>query len=244
MKIKNIIYRMIYSIFYIIYEKEYYHGKNRTLSYLFKNNHSENLCIVFSAFPKPGNKPGYDLIKSLWKKKINCSFLFIRDNFINFPSGGSYYLGKDGDYFGIELVSHFIKQFIKDNGFTKIISAGFSKGGTCAVIYGIKLQFDYIIPGACQYFIGTYLSQRNMKVLEALTGEKPVQEKTIHKLDMLTKKVITESSQIDHKPVIYLHYSNQEHTYNEHVVYLINDLIENGFHVNTDVGCYNDPMKG
>lgn len=245
MKIKNIIYRIVYSIFYMIYEKKYHKDiEGHNLSYIFKDNHSKNLCVVFSAFPKPGNMPGYDLIKSLWRRKCDCSFLFIKDNFINIPSGGSYYLGKDGNYFGIEFISSFINQFKKDNGFTKCISTGFSKGGTCAVIFGIKLQFDFIIPGACQYYIGTYLSQRDTKVLTELTGEDPVQEESIRELDMLTKEIITESSHTKHKPIIYFHYSDQEHTYHEHVVFLLHDLIENGFQVNTNIGCYNDHMKG
>ena len=67
--------KMGWKIFFALFEKKY-HFNNHTLKYLFVNNHTKNLCVVFSAFPDKDAMPGYNLVRTLVPNNRNFSYLF------------------------------------------------------------------------------------------------------------------------------------------------------------------------
>lgn len=56
-----------------------------------------------------------------------------------------------------------------------VVTIGSSKGGTCAILYGLMTNAEYIIAGACQYRIGSYLNcPYHINSQHELTGKKEV----------------------------------------------------------------------
>lgn len=120
---------------------------------------------------------------------------------------------------------------------------GSSKGGYAALYFGIKYGAKSIISGAPQYLLGNYLSiPEHKEILKYIMGDES--EKSISELNSLMPKVI---KQCRNNPDIYLHYSVKEHTYKEHIEFLINDLKKQKYNLyedrhdylnHSDVGVY------
>lgn len=201
--------------------------------YVYRKEKSDVLLVVFSAYAA-GLKPTYNYVRTLWGKGYG-QLLFIRDDFVNLPSGGAYYLGKNGDYHGKEAVLHLIEKIRRESGAKKVWGIGSSKGGTAALFFGIRAGFDGLILGGCQYLIGSYLKQHKMESLRLLTGMEQPDDREIAYLNAILPRAIREAK---HRPKIYLHYSNREHTYEEHIRDMIRDLKAEGFSLQEDVGDY------
>lgn len=104
--------------------------------------------------------------------------------------------------------------------------AGSSKGGTCAIYYGLKYEADEIFAGACQYHVGTYLSPEKLRdVFFAMMGQQ-ADEITINKLNRMLPEMIANHK--NSKTIVHVLYSKQEHTYDEHIIDLLSDLKYNG----------------
>ena len=99
---------------------------------------------------------------------------------------------------------------------------GTSKGGTCAIYYGLELRAVHVFSGACQYYIGNYLNNDNDKpILRGMLGDDYTQKD----LDELNKAVCKQFEKYkDNGTVIHLLYSEDEPTYPEHTVHLLRDL--------------------
>ena len=70
----------------------------------------------------------YIYIRTL-KKYKEYNYLFVLDDMVRIPTGRSYYLGSNGDYWGLDAIPRLIK-FIK--GMQKnnlVVTIGSSKGG-------------------------------------------------------------------------------------------------------------------
>lgn len=137
-------------------------------------------------------------------------------------------MGNMGNYWGIEAIPEMILSFKHKLSARKLITVGSSKGGSCALLYGAKTGADYIIAGACQYRIGTYLNcPYHIMSLRELTGEKDslkeVSKKAISRLDDLIFEALKENRNIKNTK-IWLHYSNKEHTFFSDIKFLIEDL--------------------
>ena len=231
--------KMGWKIFFALFEKKY-HFNNHTLKYLFVNNHTKNLCVVFSAFPDKDAMPGYNLVRTLVPNNRNFSYLFLLDDMVNIPRGGSYYLGCEGDYYGIELVNTFLRYMIDKYHFSTTIAVGSSKAGTAALMFGLPMHMNYLIIGACQYKIGTYLNcGYHMNTLKKLTGYNEIPESVINALDQIVPNAVLNNDEID-KTKIFIHYSTQEHTYKEHIEQLIDDLHKKGYSIIEDIRDYSD----
>lgn len=202
--------------------------KYKSLKYLFYKKKSSNILIIsFSGF-SGGSPARYNYIKTI--KNINCNQLFILDDF-GYQKQGSYYLGENGNWFLPEMIEELIKKIQDENNIKKTVMIGSSKGGSAALLYSIKLQADACIIGAPQYYIGDYLNiDRHLPILEGIMGDTSTE--SVEKLNNVLSDCIS-VSQI-HKPDVYIHYSPMEHTYNEHIVYMIKDLKEYGYKVIED----------
>ena len=117
-------------------------------------------------------------------------------------------------------------------GYKHIYTAGSSKGGTCAIYYGLKYNVDEVYASACQYHIGKYLSNKP-KVLIGMMG-KHYTGNSLKTLDNMVPNMIKEHALS--KTIINCFYSEKEHTYEKHIVDLKKDLEESGikYTVTTD----------
>lgn len=100
--------------------------------------------------------------------------------------------------------------------------AGSSKGGTAAIYYGLQCNANVVYSGACQYYIGDYLNRPQFApIVKGMTGKEPSDE-VISNLNKIMPEHLRKHEGAT--TIIYLLYSKGEHTYQEHIVDLINDL--------------------
>ena len=200
------------------------------LNYMFyKEKKSKNLVIVFSACTREGVKARYNYVRTLKNIKINK--LFILDDF-GCDKRGEYYLGEAPKYNVENAVKSLIDKY--KNKYNRIYFIGSSKGGFAALNFGFKYDNSIIIIGAPQFYLGNYLSDtpniltyRSMKL-----DEKEV--------NFLNKKIINEILNKKKNIKVYLHYSNQEHTYKDHVKDLIKELKKNNVFLEEDIANYKE----
>lgn len=215
-KIKSIATRLF------IWSKEHRWGGVR---YFYINNNSPVLLIIFSGFGSDDHRV-YNYIKSLIQLK--CDKVYILDNW---GYKGSYYWFENGMSYPEERVTLFINQFVKNKKYKKVCTAGSSKGGTCALYYGLLCNANEIYAGACQYRIGNYLSiPIHQKIMEAMMGSGVGVDK-IELLNNKLKNVIY--NRINPDVRINLQYSKveQEKTYQTDMSYMIDDLKANGYSI-------------
>lgn len=190
---------------------------------------SKTLIVGFAAFPGAGIPAGYNYVMRL--SGIKANKLFLLDDIWNPANIGSYYLGKDGDWYLERDVLDLLRQMKEKHTFDKVIMIGSSKGGTSALYFGIKTEADFCVIGAPQYHVGSYLSSEHSRpILKTIMGDDS--QASIDKLN----GYITEEMQKDHtkKPTVYIHYSPKEHTYKDHIKDMIADLKASGYQVVED----------
>lgn len=210
-------------LYFAVSEKTF-QGK---VKYLFQRNQSKTLAIIFSGFP--GNeKPVYNYVKTL--KNWKTDKLFILDDF---AYKGSYYWYQNGSDDPLKYVSSLINQTVnkKTGGYDKIVTLGSSKGGTCAIYFGLTSKADEVYAAACQYYIGQYLNtDEHRRIFQSMMGaDASDAEQKI--LDSMMPDVLQANA--GSRTQIHLMYSKEEHTYQEHIADLIKDLDKNGI-VHTD----------
>ena len=122
------------------------------LKYLFESHNSNTLIIVFSGMAT--RKPKYMYMRTL--KDVNVDKLFILDDF---GHKGSYYWFEDGSDKPLKLTEGLISAILESRKYKYVYTAGSSKGGSCAIYYGLMFNVTEVIASACQYYIGTYLTE-------------------------------------------------------------------------------------
>lgn len=216
MSIKSILMRLYFAV-----NERKFQGREK---YLFQKNHSKTLAIIFSGFSE---KPVYNYVKTLrnWK----ADKLFILDDF---AYRGSYYWYGNGSKEPMILTQSLINQFVNRGGYDRVVTLGSSKGGTCAIYYGLTMGADEVYAAACQYHIGSYVNtseDNRIKVFKSMMGvDAGVAEQQI--LDAIMPKLFEEKA--DSKTQIHLMYSKDEHTYTDHIKDMITDMDK--FHINHD----------
>ncbi len=202
-----------------VQEKTY----QKRLKYLFFDKKSDTLLICFSAFP-PGNIRLYNNVKGF--ENLNVDRLYINDTF---GYKGSYYLYENGSKEPFELTCGLLRKYLGGGKYTKVYMAGTSKGGSCAIMFGLLFNADKVFSGACQYHIGTYLNTPDhYPIFESMMGKGASKnEEAILNGEM--PAIIEKSSGT--KTTIHLLYSKQEHTYEEDIKDLLDDLKKNNISV-------------
>lgn len=226
-------YDYIYNKLYLLLREKTYVHDNIGIKYIFEKHQSDVLCIVFSACTRKGIKARYNYIRTLKKYKVNK--LFILDNY-GFDSRGAYYLGQNGKFDIEKVVEELIEKIKRETNSNECIFLGSSKGGYAALYFGMNFNNSKIIVGAPQYFLGNYLKgDANQHILEYIMGDKS--DESINYLNKLLHKKITSSI---NRYSIYIHCSKEEHTYKNHISYLIEDLKENSRYVETEILNYRE----
>lgn len=190
-------------------EVRYKHKKSK---YDFKH-----LIIVFSGFlnKDPGN---YDFINAL--NDCPADVLWIGDNF---NGSYAYYLCADMD-FGIEVaVTEFIHHKIQELGLSldNVTATGFSKGGSSALYYGLKLKLNNIVVSVPQINIGSYLKNYWSHVADKVMGEKYTSIE-VSTLDKLIVQLLKTETKFDRN--IYLLTSEADMQYKTEIEPYLNDF--------------------
>lgn len=213
-------------------QKKYANG-NISLKYLFdRNKKSKTLVVVFSACTREGVKARYNYVRTL--KKVKTNKLFILDDFAEDKRGG-YYLGQYPEFLVEKTVEKLILTFYERYGAEKLILCGSSKGGWASLDFGFSLNLPnkVIVCGAPQYLLGNYLC--HFPITFSFIKGNATAEEVVEELNVHAKRRMEWACLL---PKIYLHYSVNEHTYNDHIADLLNDLTNMGISFSEDRATY------
>lgn len=239
MNFKGITYKKIHDFLHskirqLVYEKTY-NGENPIKYLLYQNKSSDVLIVVFSSLTRPGVPARYNYIRTL--ENCNVNKLFILDD-LGPDHRGCYCLGKNREY-SIEKDTQDLIDKIKNEFQIKhTIYTGSSKGGWCALNFGLNDKNADIIVGGCQYNLGTYfVVLPNIRLDNWLWGPN-YSEMDVEILNGKIKEKIERGNSSNNR--IHVHYSDKEHTYEEHIMYMLEDLRNNGFTYDEEVLHYED----
>ena len=213
-------------------KKYFYKAGNITLKYLWqKDENSDRLIVIFSACTRAGLKARYNYVRTL--KDVKANKLFILDDISN-DGRGCYYLGKWPDFLVSRAVKELLDKIIAETNPKTIFFGGSSKGAYASMYFGTMYDNVKIIMGAPQYRLGFYLTHDAYKdTFDFICGSND--KDTVSKeLDLLLADAIDKGTPRE----VYIHYSDAEHTYEEHIVYFLEKLNEKGYTVKSDVQHY------
>ena len=187
------------------------------LNYLWFRNNSDSLLIVFSAFTGP--KRRYNYVRGF--KNIRVDKLYVLDPFAYL---GSYNLYENGSDLPKVLTEGLLSEIIKKGKYKTVYTAGSSKGGTCAIYYGLEVGAEHIFSGACQYNLGSYLHRPDHeKIFLSMMGETAGEREADILNDIMPNQLEKDSNS---KSVVHVFYSKKELTYQRQIVDLLNKLKE------------------
>lgn len=186
------------------------------LQYLFYPNKKSNVLLI--AFSACAEKPQYNYVKTL--KTIKANKLFIKDNFSDNKRGCYYLNGSDLNVEDATIL--LIEKMVKKTKSKSLVFVGSSKGGYSALNIGIHFSEANIVIGAPQYLLGNYLHDSKMysQMNFLYSGDNGFKDRDALN-EYLRNKIKLMHSNIKK---LYIHYSDSEHTYSEHIVYLLRDL--------------------
>lgn len=218
----------------IIYAQRSYEYDGVRVKYLLRKKRSaDTLIIVFSSCTRKGIKARYNYVKTL--DGLECNRLHILDDYAE-DGRGSYYLGKDFTFSEEKATDKLIENVIASFSPRKVIYCGSSKGGYAALNFGLKRENAYLIVGGPQYYLASYLkgTEDNCTYRHIVGKDSKEREKVI---EYYLQERIRNNPYISTQK-IYIHYSLNEHTYKEHICFLLQELKKNGYYVEEDVESY------
>lgn len=219
----------------ILYAQRKFEYDGIRVKYLLKRKkNSDTLVIVFSSCTRKGIKARYNYVRTL--NKVNCSRVHILDDYAE-DGRGSYYLGDNFTFREEKATNALIDKLLHDLAPQKAIFCGSSKGGYAALNFGLQQKGAYIITGAPQYYLASYLRGEdgsNCTYTHIIGQETPEKFAALenHLHDRICEKKYNATQKI------YIHYSKSEHTYKEHICHLLDELNKNGYRVFEDVADY------
>ncbi len=217
----------------ILWEQKVFKYQDVDVKYMLKRKKdSDALVIVFSACTRKGLKARYNYVKTL--DNIRCNKLFILDDYAK-DHRGSYYMGHDFKFDEEAAVEALIKKLLEEIKPEKTVFCGSSKGGYAALNFGMKFENSYMVVGAPQYYLASYLKQGNEYTLEHILGDYTPEK--AQKLDNYMHDRISANKHKDTQK-IFIHYSDKEHTYEEHIKDMLADFANNDYMVEEDVADY------
>lgn len=186
-----------------------------------KEKSSDRLIVVFSGWPSVKIRGGaYNYVRTL--KEIRANKLFILDN-EGFEGLGTYYLGNSCRWLQNNVIDEFIRKIIEKCQAKEVIFVGSSKGATCALLYGLRMNADKVICGSPQYRIARYMQhsgEHQKKTLPMVLENSNYSEEDIDALVADAVKLP------DRKTKIHLMYSSEERAYPVDLHLLVDQLRE------------------
>lgn len=216
----------------LLTQEKKFHYNHTTLKYMLQDEGEDNLIIVFSACTRKGLRARYNYVRTL--KNTRGTKLFILDDKAKDHRGG-YYIGSNFQFEEELATKQFIDTMIEHTKPKKVIFCGSSKGAWAAMNFGLQYENSFIIAGAPQYYLATYLIEDDSLItLEHIMGERT--EEKVTYLDTYLQKRIQSCK--DHGNQIFLHFSNQEHTYFEHIKDMVDELEDHNYQVTYHIESY------
>ena len=210
------------------------------IHYLLYKKPSKTLIIGFQALPVLPNDFRYNYVSTLSGTK--ASKLYIQDDF---APHGNYYLGGNGTFETEKHVLALIRSTIEKCKAEKLIFIGSSKGGYCAVNFGIEFPNSCMVVGAPQYYVGDFMTEVKKfgSTIETVVGS-PKTEQKIQKLNTRLRGKI-EADEYADTQTVYMHCSVNDKTYEKHVSDMIRDMEHAGIRVVFDKSEYegHDDLK-
>lgn len=233
MKIKKYIEYIYIKIIQKFKEKKYKYN-NMEIKYIFeKNRTSKDLIIIFSACTRKGIKARYNYIRTI--KKMDINKLFILDDFAE-DKRGEYYIGEYPEFLLEKNVKTLIDTYIKKINVNNIFFVGSSKGGYAALNFGVMYDNSKMIVGAPQFWLGKFLlAPDNKTTLNSMVKDN--ESNAIEELNEHLKRNLLNNI-FYHSQKIYIHYSDKEHTYMDHIIDLLKILNDKRYNVTSDIGHY------
>lgn len=218
----------------ILWEQKVFSMEDIKVKYIFKKKKDAGvLVVVLSACTRKGLKARYNYVKTL--NGLHCNRLYILDDYGK-DCRGSYYMGYDCNFKEEEAVKALINKIMEESKPEKVVFCGSSKGGYSALNFGTQYPNSVMIVGAPQYYLTSYLvTSGNLYTLEHIIGNRT--EERDARLEHYLENKLKSNPYIDTQQ-IFLHFSDKEHTYEEHIRHMLKDLEECGYHVEKDVADY------
>lgn len=211
----------------ILHEKIHSEFGVRVKYMFFKSAGSDTLVVSFPACAP--NAARYNYVRAL--SAFNCDKMFLLDDFGTNHQGC--YLVEDRVESCVKLL---ICSKLTGGGYKRAIFIGSSKGGYIALNFSFLFPDITVIIGAPQYFLGDYLGgPTHLPNLRYILGDDITEEKKQALNNRLRNRIL--SSEIKPK-LVYIHYSNQEHTYEEHIKWMLTDLRTAGVELHEDIADY------
>ncbi|MBU9847015.1 accessory Sec system protein Asp2 [Rahnella ecdela] len=185
---------------------------------------NKHLIIVFSGFGAT-NMFTYDFLTAL--NDCPATVIWIKDDF---NECCSYYLCKDLDFSISHSVNSFIEEKLLELDLNKnnCTLAGFSKGGSTALYYGLKFNYKNIICSVPQLRIGTFINNDWPQVAKHMLGD--ITKEKLQELDSLIPDLLSTCDDVDKN--IYLLTSKIDKQYPEQVKpYLLEFIRYNNFNL-------------
>ncbi len=218
----------------ILWEQRVFVHKNVKVKYILKKKeNTDTLAIVFSACTRKGLRARYNYVKTL--NGLDCNRLYILDDYGE-DHRGSYYMGENFQFNEEVATKALIEKIIAEIGAKKLVFCGSSKGGYAALNFGMDFPDSRMVIGAPQYYLTSYLlDSENLFTLKHILGDRSAKkDETLEYY--LRNKIEKNPNKTSQK--IYLHFSDKEHTYEEHIKHMIKDMEEKGYQLETDVADY------
>lgn len=194
----------------------------KRMKYMYFDNNSDTLLIIFNAFG--GKKPRYNYIRGLRDIKT-VDYLYILDDF---GYTGSYLLYENG-HNNVEIMAIGLINFILNKKkYKQILTAGSSKGGTCAIYFGLIFNASAIFSGACQYNLGSYLHRSDHeRIFKGMMGNDAGSEDAELLNSIMPKHLVRYSK--TYNGIIHLIYSKKDLTYERQLIDLLHQLTLNHY---------------
>ena len=105
----------------------------------------KNLLVTFGGIQQGIGVPVFEFFNSV--KDLSCDKIFIRDF-----NQTWYQQGIDEQLNTTDTIAEYLKEKIQENAYKNICFLGNSMGGYAAILFGLKLNVDYVISFAPQTF--------------------------------------------------------------------------------------------
>lgn len=192
-----------------ILKQRTFNSSSGKIHYIFEKRKGDKLIIVFSGFAGHHQKSRYNYLRSLKSNKNSC--LFILDDF-GYEKVGSYYCGEGFELYNNCAFEELIQYICNLHGINYTVFCGSSKGGSAALIYGLKMNGDEILAGSPQYRIGDYLYRNDYHkaILRGISNGKYNDKMSV---DMLNSLIDDSLKDNNGKTKIKIVYSSLEEDY-------------------------------
>lgn len=171
---------------------------------------AKHAIFIFSGFGGGGRQFTYDFENAL--QECPAHIIWIKDDFSDFCA---YYLCHNLTFTIEDAVHSFIMLMLQRFGLEKqdCSLAGFSKGGSAALYFGLKYNFQNIIATVPQFHIGSYIKKQWPSVAEKILGN--ITNENVSMLDSLLPDLLLNDR--DFNKNIYLLTSRSDSQYEAEV---------------------------